>query len=280
MLSATRWTDIFRAIVLGIVQGLSEFLPISSSGHLIVTRALFHWSFTDNLTFDVALHVGTTIAVLVYFWREWLMMARALLRWVTGDREPRVGEVYNVHIFGLLLLGSIPAGILGVLFDKKVEDWIRYPVIVGVMLIAFAFVLVAAERIGRGQRTLSEATWQDAAFIGTAQAISLVPGVSRSGITISAGLFRNFNRQDAARYSFLLSTPAIGGAALLKFTEAARNGTLTDNLDQMLFGTAAAAIVGFLAIAFLMRLVQTRSFMPFVIYRLLAGAFFVIYFTV
>ena len=109
------------------------------------------------------------------------------------------------------------------------------------MLIAFSAVLLLAERVGRGQRSLSDATWLDALLIGGAQAISLVPGVSRSGITISAGLFRNFNRQDAARYSFLLSTPAIGGAALLKFTEAARDGTLTDDLDQMLFGAAASA---------------------------------------
>jgi len=273
-------TDIFRAVVLGIVQGLSEFLPISSSGHLIVTRALFHWSFTDNLTFDVALHVGTTIAVLVYFWREWLMMARALLRWVSGDREPRVTEPYDVHILGLIVLGSIPVGILGLLFEKKFEDWIRDPVVVGAMLFAFAFVLLTADRLDRATKSLSDATWRDALFIGCAQAMALVPGVSRSGATISAGLFRNFKRQDAARYSFLLSTPAIGGAAVLKFSEAARNGTLTDNLDQMVVGAAAAAIVGFISIAFLMRLVQTRSFMPFVIYRLLAGAFFVIYFTV
>jgi undecaprenyl-diphosphatase len=109
--------------------------------------------------------------------------------------------------------------------------------------------------------------------------MALVPGVSRSGATIAAGLFRNFNRQDAARYSFLLSTPAIGGAALLKFSEALRDGTLTDNLDQMVVGATAAAIVGFISIAFLMRLVQTRTFLPFVSYRLLAGAFFVLYFT-
>ena len=270
--------DILRAIVLGIVQGLSEFLPISSSGHLIVTRELFGWQVTDNLTFDVALHIGTTLAVLAYFWREWLSMFRSVLLWVTRNHERRVAEVYDEHVFGLLVLGSIPAGVLGVLFDNKVESEVRDPIIVGIMLIIFAFVLVGAERASRGGRSLSEATWRDALVIGGAQAISLVPGVSRSGITISAGLFRNFNRQDAARYSFLLSTPAIGGAALFKFAEAARDGTLTDNLDQMLFGIVAAAIVGFLAIAFLMRLVQTRSFAPFVVYRVLAGAFFIAYF--
>jgi undecaprenyl-diphosphatase len=190
-----------------------------------------------------------------------------------------VGEVYNEHIFGLVVLGSIPVAILGVLFEKKVENEIRDPVIVGVMLFAFAFILLASERLGRATRTLSDATWRDAAFIGGAQAMALVPGVSRSGATIAAGLVRNLNRQDAARYSFLLSTPAIGGAALLKFSEAARDGTITDNLDQMVIGAIAAAIVGWLSIAFLMRLVQTRSFAPFIVYRLLAGAFIVAYFT-
>lgn len=270
--------DILRAIVLGIVQGLSEFLPISSSGHLIVVRELFDWQFTDNITFDVALHVGTTVAVLGYFWREWLAMFRSVLLWATGNREHRTGEVYNEHIFGLIVLGSIPVAILGAAFESEIEEELRDPVVVGLLLIAFSAVLLLADRVGRGQRSLSEASWVDALVIGGAQAISLAPGVSRSGITISAGLFRNFNRQDAARYSFLLSTPAIGGAALLKFTEAARDGTLTDNLDQMLFGAAASAIVGWLAIAYLMRLVRTRSFAPFVAYRVLAGAFIVAYF--
>lgn len=270
--------DILRAVVLGIVQGLSEFLPISSSGHLIVTRDLFHWQFTDNLTFDVALHVGTTLAVLAYFWREWLEMFRSALRWAAGDREPRLTEVYDARIFGLIVLGSIPVAILGAAFESKVESEIRDPIVVGAMLIVFSAVLLIADRAGRGQRAISDASWRDAMLIGGAQAISLVPGVSRSGITISAGLFRNFNRQDAARYSFLLSTPAIGGAALLKFSEAVNNGTITDNLDQMLIGAAASAVVGWLAIAYLMRLVQTRSFFPFVVYRLVAGAFFVVYF--
>ena len=205
-------------------------------------------------------------------------MFRSALRWLAGDRERHVGDVYDVRLFWLIALGSVPVAMLGAAFESKIEDELRDPIIVGSMLIAFSAVLLLADRVGRGQRSLSDASWLDALLIGGAQAISLVPGVSRSGITISAGLFRNFNRQDAARYSFLLSTPAIGGAALLKFTEAARDGTLTDNLDQMLFGAAASAIVGWLAIAYLMRLVRTHSFAPFVAYRVLAGAFVVAYF--
>lgn len=270
--------DILRAIVLGIVQGLSEFLPISSSGHLIVVRDLFGWEFTDNITFDVALHVGTTMAVLAYFWREWLAMFRSVLRWIAGDREEHVDQPYNARIFALIALGSIPVAILGSAFESEIEDQLRDPIVVGVLLVAFSSVLLAADRLGQGSRSLYEATWLDALVIGGAQALSLAPGVSRSGITISAGLFRHLNRQDAARYSFLLSTPAIGGAALLKFTEAARNGTLTDNLDQLLVGALAAAIVGWLAIAYLMHLLRSRSFAPFVVYRVLAGLFIIAYF--
>ncbi len=272
--------DILRAIVLGIVQGLSEFLPISSSGHLIVVRDLFDWQFTDNLTFDVALHLGTATAVLAYFWREWLSMFRSLVRWVTGDREKHLAEPYNAHIFALLVLGSIPVAIIGSAFENEIEDELRDPVVVGVLLIAFSAVLLLADRMGRRERSLRDASWVDALIIGGAQAVSLAPGVSRSGITISAGLFRHFNRQDAARYSFLLSTPAIAGAGLLKFGEALSDGTLDDEIDVLLVGAAVAAIVGWLSIDFLMRLVRTNTFAPFVVYRVIAGLFVIAYFAV
>lgn len=273
--------DVFRAIILGIVQGLTEFLPISSSGHLVVVRRLFHWSETDSLTFDVGLHVGTTIAVLAYFWREWLTMARSVLLWITRRAEPsRIRHPYDEHIFALIVLGSIPVAITGLALESWFEEHVRDPVVIGCTMIAFGLVLFAAERFSRPQRTLEEATWLDAAFIGLAQACSLVPGVSRSGFTISAGLFRGFTRQDAARYSFLLSTPAIGGAALLKFSEAARDGTLTNDLGPILVGAAVSAVVGLLAIAGLLRLIQTHSFTPFVVYRLIVGAFCIIYFSV
>ena len=205
--------DIFRAIVLGIVQGLTEFLPISSSGHLVIVRRLFDWSETDSLTFDVALHVGTTVAVLIYFWREWVTMLRSALLWIFRRNEPtRIQHPYDERIFGLLILGSIPVAITGLALDNWLEHHVRDPVIIGANLIVFGIVLFLAERFSRPERNLEGATWRDALIIGGAQACSVVPGVSRSGFTISAGLFRGFTRQDAARYSFLLSTPAIGGA--------------------------------------------------------------------
>jgi undecaprenyl-diphosphatase len=273
--------DLFRAIVLGIVQGLTEFLPISSSGHLVIVRRLFGWSETDSLTFDVGLHVGTTVAVLAYFWREWLAMARSVLLWITRRAEPTaVRTPYDHHIFALIVLGSIPVAILGFALEDWFEDNVRDPVVIGCTLIVFGLVLFAAERFSRGHRSMEEATWFDGVFIGLAQACALVPGVSRSGFTISAGLFRGFTREASARYSFLLSTPAIGGAALLKFSEAADNGTLTDDLAPIIVGAVVSAIVGLIAIAGLLRLIQTRSFTPFVIYRLIVGAFCIIYFSV
>jgi undecaprenyl-diphosphatase len=270
--------DILRAIALGIVQGLTEFLPISSSGHLIIVRELFDWQFADDLTFDVALHVGTTAGVLAYFWREWLQMARSLLRLLTGDRERRVGEVYDARLFGLIALGSLPVAAIGFAFKDTIEDEIRDPVVVGCMLIAFAAVLFLAERLSRGVRAVGDASWRDAVLIGAAQAVSLVPGVSRSGVTISAGLFGGFSRQDAARFSFLLSTPAIAGAALLTIPDAASEGVLADELDVIIAGAVTSAVVGWLSIAYLMRLLQTRSFLLFVVYRVLAGAFAIAYF--
>lgn len=272
--------DVLRAIVLGIVQGLSEFLPISSSGHLIVVRELFGWEFTDDIVFDVSLHVGTTVAVLVYFWHDWLRMARSGLRWLTGDRERRVAEEgHDAHALGLLVIGSIPIAIVGGLLADTVEDEIRDPIVVGVMLIVFAIVLFAAERTFRGDRSLGEIKPIDAILIGGAQAIALVPGVSRSGITISAALARGMSRQEAARFSFLLSTPAIGGAALLSLGDAVSNDTIGDQLDIILAGAVTSAIVGWLAIAVFMRLIQTQSFLPFVVYRIIAGTFVIAYFS-
>ena len=144
MLKNAQMEDILRAIVLGIVQGLTEFLPISSSGHLIAVRELFDWGFTDDLTFDVSLHLGTTAAVLAYFWRDWLTMGRAALRWLSGDRERRLDSNYDAHTLALLVIGSIPVAIVGLALQDWIEDEIRSPIVVGVMLIAFGGVLLAA----------------------------------------------------------------------------------------------------------------------------------------
>jgi len=271
--------DILRAIALGIVQGLTEFLPISSSGHLIITRELFGWGFADDLTFDVALHIGTLIAVITYFWAEWLSMARGLLSRAFGaERDHRFGDVYDERLLFLVIVGSVPTAVVGLALNDWVENEVRDPLVVGAMLVVFGVILLAAERLGRRDRHLESARWRDAVLIGSAQAISLIPGVSRSGVTISAGLLDGFERTDTARLSFLLATPAIGGAGLFKLVQAITDGVPSSEIDAIFVGAAVSAVVGWLSIRFLMRLVQTRTYLPFALYRLALGAFVLAYF--
>lgn len=271
--------DLLRAVALGIVQGLTEFLPISSSGHLIITRELFGWDFADDLTFDVALHLGTTLALLVFFWREWLLMLRGGLRWLTGGgRDPDPVSVYGGRLLFLLLIGAVPAAVVGFIFDNWVEEKVRSPLVVGAMLLTFGVVLFAAENLGRRLRAIDSCRWRDVLWIGCAQAVSLVPGVSRAGITISAALGRGFSRQEAARLSFLLATPVIVGAGTLKLGEALVDGIPSEDIGTILVGAAVAAAVGWLAIRYLLRLVQSGTYLPFVVYRLLAGVFVLAYF--
>ena len=272
--------DILRAIVLGIVQGLTEFLPISSSGHLIAVRELFDWQFADDLTFDVSLHLGTTIAILVFFWREWVQMASSAFRRLTGERGVEPAGVFDYRMLVFVAVGSVPVAIVGLAFNSWIEDEIRSPIVVGMMLIVFGLTLAFADWAGRRQRTLSDLGLRDALLIGLAQAVSLVPGASRAGVTISAGLLLGFTREAAARFSFVLSTPAIAGAGILTLGEAIRDDELSGNLDVIIAGTAVAAVVGWLIIGVLLRIVQSHSFLPFVIYRLAVGAFLIAYFAV
>jgi len=273
--------DILRAIALGIVQGLTEFLPVSSSGHLIITREIFGWEFADDLTFDVALHIGTLLAVITYFWNEWISMLRGLLSRLFGlEPDHRFGDVYDERLLLIVILGSIPVGIVGLALDSWVEDELRDPLIAGAMLIVFGVILLAAEHVGRLERSVESAGWKDAVLIGSAQAVSLIPGVSRSGVTISAGLFAGFERVDAARLSFLLATPAIGGAGLFKMLEAITEGVPSHEIAAIFVGAAVSAAVGWLSIRLLMRLVQTRTYLPFVIYRFALGAFVIAYFSI
>lgn len=272
--------NILRAIALGLIQGLTEFLPISSSGHLIVARELFGWEFADDLTFDVALHLGTTAAVIAYFWSEWLAMLRSGWRWLSRRKTPADAEgAYDSRLLMLLAIGSLPAAVTGVFFDAFLEDEVRSPIVVGVMLVVFGGVLYAAERVGRGSRDVASTGTADAAWVGYAQAVSLIPGVSRSGITISAAMARGFSRDQAARLSFLLATPAILGAGLLKGAEAAIEGIPSKDIGAIAAGATVSAVVGWLSIRYLLRLVQTGSFTQFVVYRILAGAFIVVYFS-
>jgi len=272
--------DILRAVALGVIQGLTEFLPVSSSGHLIVTRELFGWEFADDLTFDVALHLGTTVAVIAFFWSEWLAMLRSGWDWLRNrDRQADDPETaYDARLLTWLAIGSVPAAVSGLFFDVVLD--VRSPIVVGVMFIVFGVVIFVVDRSSRGRRDVASADTADAAWVGTAQAVSLVPGVSRSGITMSAAMVRGFSREQAARFSFLLATPAILGAGLLKGAEAAVEGIPADDIDAIIAGATVSAVVGWLSIRYLLRLLQTGTFTPFVVYRLIAGAFVVVYFSV
>ena len=266
---------IVHAIVLGIVQGLAEFLPISSSGHLLIVPWLFGW---DELasrpelkeTFDVALHVGTFVAVVAYFWRDLVGIAGAAL---TSVRTRRV-ETDQQRLAWLLVVASLPAATVGLALDTLLADRSGGFVVIGLMLIVFGIVLqVADQRLGA--RPIDGFSLRDALLMGTAQAVALQPGVSRSGATISMGRFLGFERDAAARISFLMSVPITAGLGLYKGAKLFLvDGGIPDGFVAPFFwGTVTSAVTGFVAVAVLLRLIRTRSFLPFVAYRAVAGVF-------
>jgi undecaprenyl-diphosphatase len=257
----------FQAAVLGIVQGLTEFLPISSSGHLLLVPFLFGWA-PHGLAFDAALHLGTAAALLAYFWRDWLSLARAAL---VGLGDPKARLDPHWRLFWLLIVGSIPAGVVGLLLESTIESAVRQPWLVGLLLIAFGLLMLVVDRAASLARGLERVGLGDAVAVGLAQCLALVPGVSRSGITITAGLLRGLDRAAAARFSFLLSTPITVAAALYSLRKLTGPGAASSDLLALLVGVLAAAVSGWLAIGFLLRFLQRNSLAVFVVYRVLAG---------
>ena len=247
------------AITLGLLQGLSEFLPISSSAHLILAPWFFGWP-DPGLTFDVALHVGTLVAVAAYFWRDWITLLRAAPR-------PRSAEG---RLFWLLMVGAIPGGIAGVLLDKLAEQTLRSPLLIAGTLSAMGVVLFVADSWGRRDRELRDIRTIDAIWVGVAQALAIVPGVSRSGITIATARARGVGRADAARVSFLLGSPIILGAALYKLRDVAATPSIITG--PFLAGIATSAVVGLLSISFMLRYLRQAGLGVFVLYRLLLAA--------
>src|SRR5215469_7437523 len=200
---------LIQVIVLGLVQGLTEFLPISSTAHLYLTSWLLGWQ-TEALSFDIMLHIGTLLAILIYFFQDWVqIIGQGFGLQIGHDHELK----HNQGLLWLMVVATIPVGVFGYLFHHQAEETWRTPEVMGVMLILIGLVMWMAERSSARNRDLSTIYMADAVSIGLAQALAIIPGCSRSGITISAGLFRNLDRQAAARFSFLLSAPAIGGAA-------------------------------------------------------------------
>jgi undecaprenyl-diphosphatase len=270
--------SVLQALVLGIVQGLCEFIPISSSGHLILVPWLFGWNFFQlhpdlNKTFDVALHLGTFIAAVVYFWRQIVTILRA---WVHSLRTRRI-ETADERLAWLLLISTIPAGLVGVAFESFVEDQLGKPYLICIMMIAFALVMLLADRTAKLNKSMSDLRWSHALGIGVAQAIALSPGVSRSGITMVTGLFMGLDRESTARYSFLLSVPVVGGAALYKLAQLAKDGMPPHMAAPFAVGVTAAALSGLAAIWFVLSYLRTHTFTIFIVYRLVvAGALLIV----
>jgi undecaprenyl-diphosphatase len=259
---------IYQAVVLAIVQALTEFLPISSTAHLILFPWLFGWK-DPGLTFDVALHAGTLVAVIIYFFRDWVQIIGQGLGLNIG-RDPDLKQ--NRNLLWLLAAGSIPIGIVGYLFDKQADTTWRQPYVIGTMLIVVGIVMWLADRGRTGSKSMSTIQMSDAVAVGLAQAVSVIPGTSRSGATISAGLFRNMNRETAARFSFLLSTPAIAAAVAKKAWDIHKEGGIpADMKTPIAVGIVVSGVLGAIVIAFFLRYLRRSSLMPFVYYRIVFG---------
>ncbi len=256
---------LFQAFVLGIVQGLTEFLPVSSSGHLFLVRYLLRWP-EPGLAFDVSLHVGTLIAVLWYFRREWVELTSASLR-VLSQRGARTPEERRVLF---LVLATIPAVIGALLLGDFAETVFRHPRVTAIALIALGLVLWVVDRVAPRVRGLATMRWRDALAIGLAQACALVPGVSRSGATMTAGRALGFDRSSAAVFSFLMSMPIILAAIVKEAPEALSSG---EPMGPILLGVVASMLSGWLAIAVLLKFLATSSYGVFAVYRVALGVF-------
>jgi undecaprenyl-diphosphatase len=254
-----------EAIVLGLVQGLTEFLPISSSGHLRIVPAFFGWE-DPGAAFTAVIQLGTMAAVLLYFRRDLVEIATA---WVRELRIPFRQRSHQANLGWFILLGTIPISIFGFVFSDQIESGARDLYLIGSALILFSFVMLAAEKLGSRQREIAEMNGRDGLFIGFAQALALIPGVSRSGATISAGLLRGFDRAAAARYSFLLSVPAVVLSGVFELRDI--GGSNEASAVATAIATLAAFVSGYAAIAWLLRYLRTHSLNAFVAYRIPLG---------
>jgi undecaprenyl-diphosphatase len=255
-----------QIIILAIVQGLTEFLPISSSGHLVLAPYLFEWA-DQGLAFDVAVHFGSLVAVCIFFRKDIASLLAGSLQVVRGNMKTPESRMALA-----IALATIPAALAGLLFASWIEQNLRDPAVIVYTLAGYGVLMALADRFGRRERSMADVGFKEAFIIGCAQALSLVPGTSRSGITITAARILGFERQDAARFSFLLSAPVILLAAGYKFLELISSGE-TVAWGQLGLGAAVSCVVAYISIEFFMRVVTRTGLAPFAIYRLLlAGA--------
>lgn len=276
--------ELVAAAVLGVVQGLTEFLPISSSAHLILVPWFLGWN-PEGLAFDVSLHVGTALAILAYFWKDWSTLVHEAIRGILDGRP--LGNP-DRRLAWYLAAATLPAVAAGLTMEKIIEEQLRSPMVTVATLVVFGLFLYYADRKGRRHKTVDALGWADAIWIGMSQALALIPGVSRSGITISTGLLRDLDRASAARFSFLLATPAVVGAAVLEGRRlvAAAGGPGGLPPEAVHWGAFAVGVIfatgsGFLCIRYFLRYLRRGSFFPFVLYRialaLLVLMFYIMY---
>ena len=265
----------FESIILGIIQGLTEFLPISSTAHLVIIPELFHWDspLLNSLTFDVALHTGTLLAVIAYFFRDTLDLISGFF---SGLFKLNFNLDRKTRLAILVFLGTIPAGVLGVLLDNWVETKFRTPAVLATSMVAIGILMWYSEKVAAKSKKTDRLTIRDALIVGLSQAVALVPGTSRSGITISSGLLLGYEREDAARFSFLLSIPVIAGAAFVKLKTFV-HGVPSQDISPLLLGTLFSAVFGFLSIKYFMKYLQRHSLNAFVVYRFIFAAIIIIF---
>ncbi len=262
---------LWQALILGVVQGITEFLPISSSAHLVFVPWVFGWRFDPQAAFifDVLVQLGTLVAVILYFWQDLLRLAGAVL---SSLRQGKLAATPDARLAWYVLLSSVPAAILGLAIKHWVERAFDSPAAVSAFLILTAAMLYFSERLGKRTRPMETITFMDALFIGLAQVLALFPGVSRSGATISAGLLRDVRRPDAARFSFLMALPVMLGAGGIAVIDLANMTNWTSHLGPLIVGFFSAAVVGYLAIRWLLAYLKQKPLTAFMFYCLLVGA--------
>ncbi len=266
--------EYINSIVFGIIQGLTEFWPVSSSGHLVIAHEFFNFNLVDDLGFDVALHLGTLIAVVAFFWKE---ISTYIVAFFNSLANWNLQHDINQRLAWYIAIGTLPAAFAGYLVAGYADTIFRNLWLVASLLVSIGVLLIVAEKIFQKKNDLSKLSWKGAMTVAFAQVFALVPGVSRSGITIIAGLSQGLQRPAATRFSFLLSIPIIAGAGFKKIVEVAQQGMGSEQWLVMIIGLLSAAVVGYIAISFLLRFVERRSLNVFGYYRIVLGVLVMLY---
>lgn len=274
--------SLLQAVLLGAVQGATEFLPVSSSGHLVLVPWLLRWR-SPGLAFDAVVHWGTALAVIAYFWKEWVALVRATVLSLGGVLPQSIRSSEHIASEGegsrrdvlawLIVLGTVPGVLIGYSLEDFFESVFARPAAAAGFLLVTAVLLAISEHLGRRERDLDDLRWPDALVVGFGQALAIFPGISRSGATIAAGLAQGMKRAPAARFSFLLGTPIVLGAGLLKVVELMRTDQWITQVPALIAGFAASAVVGFICVHVLLRYLQRRRLYPFAVYCALFGVF-------